>query len=265
MAATPNPDAARPLALVTGASRGIGAAIAVALAPRCDLLLTARTREALADTAAAARHAGAHVVAELAASLDHAAGREALLAALQQHAPEGVDVLVCNAGVAPSAPLHRTDDAIWSEVLAVNLEAPFVLSRALVPKMARRGRGRVVFVASTAALKGYRYTAAYSASKGGVVALMRALAAEYADKGVTINAVCPGFVDTDIVKHAAAHIATRTGKDEATARAELARFSPLQRLVTPEEVAALVAFLVGDAAATIHGQAIAQDGGETTL
>jgi NAD(P)-dependent dehydrogenase (short-subunit alcohol dehydrogenase family) len=250
------------LALVTGASRGIGAAIANALAPTCDLLLTARTAEALAPVAASARALGAEVRGTFGVALDDADETARLCETI---AALGVDVLVCNAGVAPSAPLSRTDDQMWRSVMAVNLDAPFRLMRALVPAMSKRGWGRVVHVASTAALKGYRYTSAYSASKGGLVALVRAVAAEVATSGVTVNAICPGFVDTDIVANAAANIATRTGRDAAAAKAELAAFSPQRRLVHPDEVAAMVAYLVSDAAAAIHGQALALDGGETTL
>ncbi len=247
---------------MTGASRGLGAAIVDALAPSCDLLLVARTPEALADSAARATQAGARVVACLGAALDDDAALEGLLGQLTAHT---IDVLVSNAGVAPSAPLGKTDDETWRRVIATNLTAPFRLARALVPAMAKRRRGRVVAIASTSALKGYRYTAAYSASKGGLVALTRALAAEVAGTGVTVNAICPGFCDTDIVADAARRIGAATGRSEADAKDSLAKFSPLSRLVAPGEVAALVAFLCSDAAASIHGQAIAMDGGETSL
>jgi NAD(P)-dependent dehydrogenase (short-subunit alcohol dehydrogenase family) len=253
---------ARPLALVTGASRGIGAAICDALAPSCDLVLVARTREALAATAARASERGATIHGCFGAALDEHAQLDALLGELQGFA---IDVLVSNAGIAPSASLAKTDDAMLQRVLATNLVAPFRLARALVPAMAKRGRGRVIAIASTAALKGYRYTSAYSASKGGLVALVRALAAELAGTGVTVNAICPGFTDTDIVADAAQRIGAATGKSSDDAKGTLAAFSPLRRLITPAEVAALVAYLCSDAAASIHGQAIALDGGETTL
>jgi len=250
------------LALVTGASRGIGAAIANALAPSFDLLLTARTTDALAGVSASAQAKGARIAGTFGVAFDDEDETSRLAEIV---ATLGVDVLVCNAGIAPSASLARTDDAMWKSVLAVNLDTPFRLMRAVVPAMSKRGWGRVVHIASTAALKGYRYTSAYSASKGGLVALVRAVAAEVAGNGVTVNAICPGFVDTDIVANAVDNISKRTGRDPAQARADLAGFSPQGRLVQPDEVAAMALFLVSDAAAAIHGQALALDGGETTL
>lgn len=251
----------RRLAVITGASRGIGLSITRALAPSCDLVLVARTTEGLDLAVADAERLGAKAT-PLAAALDDAASTQALA---QQLVGMNVDVLVCNAGVAPSASLAKTDEAMWRQTLAVNLDAPFVLCRALVPGMVARRWGRVVSVASTAALKGYRYTAAYSASKAGLVGLMRAVASETSGSGVTVNAVCPGFVDTDIVTDAVNKVSRITGKDVDVARADFARFSPQGRLVQPDEVASLVAYLVSEGAAAIHGQAIAQDGGETSL
>lgn len=229
----------RPVVLVTGANRGIGRAIAQRLAADHVVIRHARADADLADPGAVARF-----VAGL--SLP-------------------VHVLVNNAGVAPSAPLSRTDDEVWARTIAVNLTAPFMLARALIPSMIAAGWGRVVNVVSTAGLKGYAYTAAYSASKGGLLALTRSLAAEFARKPVTINAVCPGFTDTRIVQEAIANITAKTARTEAEARASLEKFSPQGRLIDPREVAAMVAYLVSDDAASITGAALPLDGGETSL
>ncbi|MCA9690994.1 MAG: SDR family NAD(P)-dependent oxidoreductase [Nannocystaceae bacterium] len=255
----------RPLALVTGASRGIGRAIATALADTHTVVVTARSEAALASLVAALEDAGRGPALPLIADLGTAAGRAALLAALAPivAARGPVVTLVNNAGIAHSAPIARTDDAAWTSLGELNLRAPFELCRALLPAMIEAGSGRVINVASTAALKGYRYTAAYAATKAGLVGMTRALAVEVADKGVTVNAVCPGFTDTDIVADAVANITAKTGRTSAQAREALARFSPQGRLRKPDEIAALVVFLASDAAAGITGQAIALDGGET--
>jgi NAD(P)-dependent dehydrogenase (short-subunit alcohol dehydrogenase family) len=255
----------RPLALVTGASRGIGRAIARALASDHDLLVCARSLAALEQTCAEVTCAGAKVWA-LAGELADGAGQGRLLAEVESIADgQGrvVEVLVNNAGLAHSAPICKTSDERWATLVAVNLTAPLVLTRGLLPGMRARGRGRIINIASTAALKGYGYTAAYSATKAGLVGMTRALAVELARKRVTVNAVCPGFTDTDIVADAVANITATTTRSDSEARDTLARFSPQGRLRTPDEVAALVVFLASEAAAGITGQALAIDGGET--
>jgi NAD(P)-dependent dehydrogenase (short-subunit alcohol dehydrogenase family) len=252
-------ESERVLAVVTGASRGIGAAIARALATTHDLVLVARTSDALDALRAELASCGARVdidTADFARSDD-------VLALAERLVPRAPAVLVNNAGLAPSAPFVRTDDDVLARTLAVNLVAPFVLARALVPGMITRGHGRIVNIASTAALKGYRYTAAYSASKGGLLALTRALAAELAPRGITVNAVCPGFCDTDIVRDAVHRISATGKRTKDQALAELAAFNPQGRLVQPGEVATMVAYLCSAAAASVNGQALAIDGGET--
>lgn len=252
-----------PVALVTGASRGIGRAVALALASDYTLVLAGRDHAALARVQAELPEGTASEV--VAVDLVDPSARTTFLEQLAELARRlgPVQVLVNNAGAALSAPLHRTGDPEWQSMFELNCTAPFQLTRALVPGMLQAGWGRVVNVASTAAIKGYAYTAAYSASKAGLLGWTRALAVELASKDITVNAVCPGFTDTDISATAARNIQATTGRSEDEARRALARFSPQNRLRTPEEVAALVAFLARRGAGGITGQALAIDGGET--
>lgn len=173
-----------------------------------------------------------------------------------------VDILVNNAGQVETAPLAKTSLESWQRLLNVNLTGTFLCSRAVLPGMSERGFGRIVNVASTAALKGYAYVAAYCAAKHGVLGLTRALALETVKKGITVNAVCPGYTETEIVAQAVQTIMAKTGRTAEAARAELAAANPQGRLIQPEEVAATVAWLVGEGSASITGQAIAVAGGE---
>jgi NAD(P)-dependent dehydrogenase (short-subunit alcohol dehydrogenase family) len=173
-----------------------------------------------------------------------------------------MDILVNNAGQAGSAPLGKTDLALWQRMLAVNLTGVFLCTREALPEMTARGAGRIVNVASTAGLVGYAYVAAYCAAKHGVVGLTRAAALDCAKTGVTVNAVCPGYTETDIVGAAVANIVAKTGKSEAEARAALVARNPQGRMVQPEEVAAAVLWLCLPASSSVTGQAIAVAGGE---
>jgi NAD(P)-dependent dehydrogenase (short-subunit alcohol dehydrogenase family) len=172
------------------------------------------------------------------------------------------DVLVNAAGIAPSAPFHRSHDALFRQAIETNLLGAVAITRAVLPPMLEAGWGRIIHIASTAALKGYAYTTAYTASKHAMLGFVRALAQEIAARGVTINALCPGFTETEIVAESILRISARTGRTAEEARAELTRPNPQGRLVQPAEVAAAALFLAGDAAAAIHGAAIPVAGGE---
>lgn len=243
-------------ALVTGAGRGIGLAIATALARQgAALTLSARSADQLACAAAACEAAGSPSVAVEVCDLTD---REQLQQLAQVAA--AADVLINNAGIAPSAPLERSDDELWDLTLGLDAFAPFALCRAALPAMAARGFGRVVNVASSAALEGYAYTSVYVAAKHALLGLTRALSAEasqrWREAELSINAVCPGFVDTDIVANSARRIAASSGLDEQAARARLAAMNPGGRLLSPEEVAACVLSLVLELPASTHGAAL---------
>jgi NAD(P)-dependent dehydrogenase (short-subunit alcohol dehydrogenase family) len=170
---------------------------------------------------------------------------------------------VPNAGLSPSGPLAKTSLADWQATLSANLTGAFLTARAALPGMLERQAGRIVFIASTAGLRGYAYVAPYAAAKHGVIGLMRSLALETAQSGITVNAVCPGFTRTEMLKRSVTTIMRATGRNEAAAQAALTRFNPQGRLIEPEEVAAAVLWLSGDAARSVTGQALSISGGET--
>jgi len=248
-------------AVVTGGGRGIGAAVARALAERGDCItLVGRTRATLDEEAARLR-ALTEVHFETADVADAESVATAFAGAAATLGP--IAILVNNAGQAASAPFARTDLALWQKMLDVNLTGTYLGIRAVLPGMLDLGWGRIVNVASTASLKGYAYVSAYCAAKHAVLGLNRALAQELAKKPVTINAVCPGYTETDIVRDSLANIQAKTGRSLADAEAELVKHNPQGRLVQPEEVANAVVWLCQPGSEAVTGQAISVSGGET--
>ena len=245
---------------MTGGGRGIGRATALALAGAgVEVAVAARTAGEVEAVAREVRGLGVRGTA-LTADVGRAEDVRSLFRATRE-ALGGIDILVANAGIAPSAPLVKTTDETWSEVLAVNLSGPFYCLREALPEMAGRGWGRAVVVASIAGKTAMPYIAAYTASKHGVLGLTKVAALEMAGKGVTVNAVCPGYVDTTMTDGGVARIAGKTGAEPAAIRHQLEELSPQKRLVTAEEVAALVLYLCGEEARGITGQGLNVDGG----
>ena len=248
----------RRMAVVTGASRGIGRAIALAFAREgYEVWALARSREQLQGLQAEAGGAVRLLAVDVASESELLAASRTVLEA---GAPA---VLVNNAGIALAAPLNKTSTQDFERLMAVNVTAPFILCRELMPAMAAAGGGRVLNIASTAAVKGFRYTSAYCASKHALLGLTRALAVEYGKKNVTVNAVCPGWVETDMLSAATGNISKATGRTEEQSREALASMNAMGRIIQPEEVAALCLFLASDAAAAVTGANYAIDGGET--
>jgi NAD(P)-dependent dehydrogenase (short-subunit alcohol dehydrogenase family) len=242
-------------ALVTGGARGIGAAITRAL-------LGHGARVTMLGRSPDAKDAGVEAgLAYLQADVvDPAKVASAFAAARSRFGP--IAILVNNAGQARSAPFLKTDSALWRTMIQVNLDGAFYCTQAALPELVDAGWGRIINIASTAGLVGYSYVTAYCAAKHGVIGFTRALAMEVATKGITVNSICPGFTETDMLKQTVHAIVSKTGRTEAEARAELAARNPQKRMVQPEEVANAVLWLCLPGSEAVTGQAIAVAGGE---
>lgn len=244
-------------ALITGGGRGIGRAIALEFARNgARVAVAARTAEQVEQVAT---EIGADAVA-LVCDVSDPASVARMFSDMRERFGDA-DILVNNAGVAQSATLVNTTDELWHRHLSINLSGTFYCTRAAVPAMLKKGWGRVINVASIAGKSGAPYIAAYSASKHGVMGLTRSAALELATTGVTVNAICPGYVDTDMVTRGVEQITAKTGRTAEEALDSLKKMSPQNRLVTPEEVAAIALLLASDAGRGINGQGINIDGG----
>ena len=239
--------------VITGGATGIGAAIADEFATLgAHITLVGRHPERLIQKAKTLPQAKA-----LALDITEEAKVKPAFETL-----EPVDILINNAGAAHSAPFLKMNTHHWQTMLAVNLMGAFYCTQACLPAMKQKQWGRIVFIASTAGLKGYAYVTAYCAAKHGVIGMMRALALETAQDGITVNAVCPGYTETELVQRTLDNIVTKTGRSHAQAQAELVAGNPQKRLVQPQEIAKAVAWLCSAGSDSITGQSIAVAGGE---
>ncbi|GAC1399429.1 MAG: SDR family NAD(P)-dependent oxidoreductase [Ktedonobacteraceae bacterium] len=247
-------------AVVTGAGRGIGRSIALALAQAgADVAVTARTPSELEQLVAQIQALG---------RTGHAISCDVTDAEQVQHMAKtsietmgSIDILVNNAGNASSHKFLNHPDELWQRMLAVNLTSVYLVSKAFLPTLVEQRWGRIINIASTASRVGSRYTSAYTAAKHGVLGLTRALAVEFTPYNITVNAICPGYVDTPLTNASVSNIVTRTGMSQEQARETLAKTSPQQRLIEPDEIAALAVFLAQESSKGITGQAINIDGG----
>jgi len=250
------------IALITGGGRGIGRAIAFAFAREgASVAVAARSADQVAQVAsevAGEFSTRAMPITCDVAKLDSVAQ---MFATLNTAFGRGPDILVNNAGIAESAPLAKTDDELWRRHLAINLDGTFYCMRAALPGMIERGWGRIINIASIAGKTGAPYIAAYSASKHGVLGLTRSVSQEVASKGVTVNAICPGYVDTEMTTRGVENITKKTSLARDQALDSIKKMSPQNRLVTAEEVAALALLLASEDGRGINGQAINVDGG----
>ena len=246
--------------VITGAAQGIGAAIAETLAHQGAVLTLAGRRQPVLETLAQRLQAVTRCAVVVIDVSDADAVAHGFAQARAALGP--VNMLVNNAGQAESAPFGKTSPELWQRMLDVNLTGTFLCTQSALPDMLAARAGRIVNIASTAGQRGYAYVAAYVAAKHGVIGLTRALALEMAQKGITVNAVCPGYTETEILRQSINNVMAKTGRSEAEARAEFAQSNPQRRMVQPQEVADAVQWLCSDAAASITGQSISVSGGE---
>lgn len=249
-------------ALVTGASRGIGAAIATALAADGARVSLVGRDVARLEQVAAQLGGTERAVPVVADVTDAASVREAFARARGQLGP--VHILVNNAGQAMSAKFIDTDEALWHRILGVNLTGTYLCTREAVADMLQAGFGRIVNIASTAGLRGAAYISAYATSKHAVIGLTRSLALEYATRNITVNAVCPGYTDTDMVRQAVSNIRAKTGRSESEAMASITATNPQRRLIAPAEVSNAVLWLCRPGTESVTGQSLVIAGGEVT-
>jgi NAD(P)-dependent dehydrogenase (short-subunit alcohol dehydrogenase family) len=248
-------------ALVTGGGRGIGASVARSLVSRgARVSLLGRTAATLETLAVELRSGGAQIFCATADVSRRESVDAAFAAARTLFGP--IEILINNAGCAVSSPITKRDDALWERLLAINLSGTYFGMQAALPDMLQAGFGRIINIASTAGLTGYPYVAAYCAAKHGVIGLTRAVAREVATRKITVNAVCPGYTDTDLVREAAAKISAVTGRKLEDALAAMTKSNPQGRLIQPDEIANAVAWLCMPGSESVTGQSIAVAGGE---
>lgn len=250
------------IALITGGGRGIGRAIALAFAREgAQVAVAARSSEQVARVASEIADQFPTRAMPISCDVSDPERVEKMFAMVKQTFGRSPDILVNNAGIAESAPITKTDDELWHRILAINLSGTFYCTRAALPQMLEHGWGRIINIASIAGKTGAPYIAAYSASKHGVLGLTRSAALEVAAKGITVNAICPGYVDTEMTTRGIENITKKTRLSADEAMESIKKMNPQNRIIDPEEVAALALLLASEEGRGINGQAINVDGG----